>query len=134
MVPLQQLLAKAIIATMAFGGVACLCPSAADAEVAPPEAHGHHGHGAASQDDAQAADCGHEDCETGCERTSAVPPDAAGSPSGKVLFQLDDVDMLPAGKFALAPPPDGFIRSGSSPHHARLPQETPVQRFDRLLD
>ncbi len=140
MAKLQQLLLQLVIGTMAFGGVACLCQAATVAQAAPADGHAHHQHGTVLPDGTtQQPDCGHEDCETDCERGSAVASSAvaskgSGSPVGKTVLQLDDVAIPPRGFFVFAPPPVQVVSTSSYRLRVPLPQKTPVQRCDRLLD
>lgn len=132
---LQQLLVQLVIATMAVGGVACLCPVAADATAAPSAVHSHHQNGSPSADGmTQQADCGHDDCEEGCERSVAVASKVPGGTSGKTTFQPDHIGILPQGMPVLAPAVHDVVQISAPRHRIALAQESPVQRYDRLLD
>lgn len=136
MAKLQQLLVQMVIGTMAFGGVACLCPALADAAVVSSPAHSHHSQHVTLSTDGTASqvDCGHEDCEAGCERESAVASKVFGGASGKSLSQLDYTSISPPAIPIIAPSPGEVASTSSAGLRIPLPQETPVQRFDRLLD
>lgn len=132
---LQQLLLQLVIGTMAIGGVACLCPVAAEATAAPSAIHSHHQHSSSSADGVtQQADCGHADCEETCERSIAVASKVPGGTSGKIPFQPDHTGILPPGISVLSPSVRKFVQISAPRQRISLPQESPVQRYDRLLD
>ena len=135
MLSLQQLLVQLVIGTMAFGGVACLCPVAAEATAAPSAVHSHHQHDSPSADGGtQQADCGHDDCEEACERSVAVASKVPGGTSGKTPFQPDHTGILPQGIPVLAPAVHDVVQISAPRQRIALAQESPVQRYDRLLD
>lgn len=136
MAKLQQLLVQMVIGTMAFGGVACLCPAWADATVVSSPVLSHHSQHVTPSTDGTTSqvDCGHEDCETGCERDSAVASNVSGVVSGKTLFQLDYTSILPPEIPTIAPARGEAVSTSSSRLRISLPLQTPVHRFDRLLD
>ena len=135
MFDVRQLVVQVAIGAMGLGGVACFCPAAAEAHVTSAMADAHHHRGSTPADGAaNQADCGHEDCEAGCERGSAVAFKGSGGPGGKPAFQLDHAGVLPPDLPALAPASGAVVSPDSARLRIPLPQETPVQRFDRLLD
>ena len=136
MAKLQQLLVQMVIGTMAFGGVACLCPASADATVASSPVLSHHSQHVTPSTDGTTSqvDCGHEDCEAGCERDSALASKVSGVASGKTLFQLDYTSILPPATLIIAPARGKVVSTSSSRLRIPVPQQTPIQRFDRLLD
>jgi hypothetical protein len=141
---LRQLAVHTVIAAMAFGGIACLCT--AEAAGAPPasktQSQHHHAqqqnsqnhHGYTSTSVPECGDCGHSDCGPDCDRVSAASSKSSSIAAGKPASQFDDIDELPTGEFAdLLRRPEVFLID--PPRFCPwLAQDTPVQRFDRLID
>jgi hypothetical protein len=134
---LQQLFAHAVIVTMALGGMGCLCPAEAATSRAAV-AHAKHEHQGAHAVDARTrAGCGHEQCGPDCTRASAAAAKSKALKStapGKNAPTLDDAAFLPAGVSAW---PEVSRQRGRSVAPFIVPvrmQDSPVRRFDRLLD
>jgi hypothetical protein len=136
---LQQLLAQTLILTMAIGGVACFCPADAAGGSAAGAGHEDHGypvraHEGSGPEEADATGCGHESCGPDCTRVSAVSAKAKATIAGKTAPSLDDLDVTP-----VIP---GSLPSASAPFRHFLPparqplrpHDSPVRRFDRLLE
>ena len=137
MAKLRQLVVQIVIGTMAIGGVTCLCPAAAEAHVAPAAADAHHHHDRAAVEDGEAAnqaDCGHEDCEAGCERGSAVSSKESVGAGAKPGFEPHHISIPPAVIPVLAPAAGAVFSLNSLALRTPLRQDTPVRRCDRQLD
>lgn len=142
---LQQLFAHVVILSMALGGVACLCPVEAATRATPATALDHadradheaHGHQGAHADGADTgAGCGHEQCGPDCTTVSAAAKSQAlkSTAPGKDAPTFDGAAFLPVGFAAL---PDVSRQRERPVVPFTVParsQDSPVRRFDRLLD
>ena len=131
-----------LVTIMVLGTVVCPCDAQADvtdagsarseiARVALNE-HAHHSENASSAND---SDCAHGDCETPCIMLSASPrTDQAVIATALQLPELDGLALLVIAE--LAPPVWPAVADSTLPswHKVLLLADTPVRRFDRLLD
>lgn len=125
----QKLFSYLLIAAFAFGAVACPCPAQADSE-----AGSHDHHQSQMQSPAATEACQHSECVTDCSRISAdsSQQDAALPCNGK--YQFDDFDAIESETIATSHPARSVACTGPPPLRLWLSHDTPVRRFDRLLD
>ncbi len=118
-----------LVMIMALGTIVCPC----DVEASTPVAD--HAHHQDQTDSAIEADCAHSDCETPCTVLSATP--RSGENVLALALQapeLDDPEYVAA--FDIVP----YLRPGvvlsTWPFRQNISSkaDTPVRRFDRLLD
>lgn len=124
---------------MTVGGMSCLCPAeaAANAPAAAVDAdhlHAHGIHGAGGPGDTDTAGCGHEGCGPDCSRVSATAAKAKATIPGKETPSADDPGMPPMAPALPASISAPIRQSASPPRQALLHTDSPVRRFDRLLD
>ena len=136
---LRQLLATILTLTITVGGIACLCPAEAFG-LSPDDAgqadHGHaaDAHGAAAAADEPSNGCDHESCESDCVAVSATSVKAKSAILSKPIPSPDDLHVLP---MAAGLPPSASVpvrQSFPATRQPLLPPDSPVRRFDRLLD
>lgn len=131
----QKVFSHLLIAAFAFGSVACPCPVQAGSEAGP---HDHHQSQSSSQTQSPAtADnvgCQHSECVTDCSTISAdsTQQDANLPCNGKL--QVDDPDANEAETIAWPHRTRLVAWTGPPPRRLWLSHDTPVRRFDRLLD
>jgi hypothetical protein len=136
---LRQLLAHTLLLTMIVGGVACICPAEAfgmspDAPVHAVHRHAADSHGAAAEGDEHSNACDHESCESDCAAVSATSLKAKVTIPSKPIPSPDDLHVLP---MATGLPPSTSVparQSFPATRQVLLPPDSPVRRFDRLLD
>ena len=122
----QKFLFQLLVAAVAFGGVACPCPTLAASEV---ETHAEHQ--SQSYSLAQSVDCQHSECVTDCSFISAdFSEQDAMTCNGK--YQFDDFDAIPP-EFSAAYPTERFASWTGPPPPLWVVHDTPVRRFDRLV-
>ncbi len=123
------LLAPLLAAAVTWGGVACACALPSPALGSPAATHvAHHDHDAPAS-----ADCERADCQADCTLDGLPPdrgPQVAEAPSGP---SDDAVEAALHGVRAATPLPPPRNHSPPIPHVARA-ADTPVRRFDRLLN
>ena len=134
---LKHLLTHTVIATIAMSGFACFCPAGAAAMAAPAAVRAGHAHVASTDNGEKTPDpdrCLHEACRSGCTQVAAASAKSATTAPGKAPPQLDDIELLPpalVSRPATSRQPDLFPLPSDPPW---LSQDSPVRRFDRLLD
>lgn len=127
----QKVFSHLLIAAFAFGSVACPCPAQAGSEAGP-----HHHHQSQTQSPAATdnAGCEHSECVTDCSHISAESPQQDANLPCNGKSQLDDSDLIDPETIAWL----DRTRSGAwidpPPPHLLLSHDTPVRRFDILLD
>jgi hypothetical protein len=126
-----------LVAVMALGTIVCPCEVQAsvmvkDAVEDVVEGHAHHQD---QTDSAIDADCVHSDCETPCTMLSATPRSGEGVVA--LAFQtpeLDDPEYIAV--FDIVPYLRPLVVLSTWPVRQNISfrTDTPVRRFDRLLD
>ena len=114
-----------IVATITFGSVACSCPVQAASEGGSDTEHHVH-----MQPSAAAEACQHSECVTECSRVSANSTREDAMPCKD---KVDDSDALEPD-FIATFHRARYARWTVPPPHLWLAHDTPVRRFDRLLD
>lgn len=123
----QKFLFQLLIAAVGFGSVTCPCPVAAASEMDSHDQHQSHPQSSVPSEGSQ-----HSECVTECSLVSADSSDQDAIPcNGK--YQIDDYEAVPSELNAPCQP-DRFRAWIDPPTHLRLVHDTPVRRFDRLLD
>ena len=123
----QKFLFQLLIAAVAFGSVTCPCPA-----LAADEAGSHAPHQSQTPPSTPSEACQHAECVSDCSLISADSTEQdAMACNGK--DQFDDFDAIPSG-FSAAYRPERFAARTDPPPYFRLAHDTPVRRFDRLLD
>jgi hypothetical protein len=123
----QKLLFQLLIAAVAFGAVTCPCPALAASE---PQSHAEHQSQMQSPVPSEA--CQHSECVTDC---SLIPVDSSEQDAMpcKGKYQFDDFDAIPP-EFIPVYQPVRFSDRTHPPPYQRMANDTPVHRFDRLLE
>lgn len=134
---LKYLLAHTVIATIAVGSIACLCPADAAGMAAPAATHARHAHAPDTGSGAEApasADCVHEACGSDCAQVAAPSAKVSPTVSGKSPAQPDDIEFLVPVMAGWPPAADPPRLTRAPPGPLWLSHDSPVRRFDRLLD
>lgn len=128
---LRKLFSHVVVAVFAVGSVACPCPAKAASEAAP---HAHHQ--GQQESSAEVADsCDHSGCMTDCSRMSADASPQDASLLFRAKLQFDDWHAIPPDTTAWAARSSPLVTwTGPLPRRIWLSHDTPVRRFDRLLD
>jgi hypothetical protein len=123
----QKILFQLLIAAIAFGSVACACPVLPAKEV-----DSHAQHQSQTQTPAPSEACHQSDCIIVCSLVPADFSDQDAMPcNGK--YPIDDLDGVPPESIA-AHHPERFTARTDPPPYLWVARDTPVRRFDRLLD
>lgn len=123
----QKIFFQLLIAAVAFGGVACPCPA-----LAASEAGSHVQHQGQTQSYGSSEACQHSECVSDCSFISADSSEQdAMTCNGK--YQFDDFDAIPPN-FIAGYQPRGPATRADPPPYLWVAHDTPVRRFDRLLD
>jgi hypothetical protein len=123
----QKFLVQLLIAAAAFGSVGCPCPALAASEVSS-----HAQHQSQTQPHAPSEACQHSECVSDCGLISAGSSEEdAITCNGKYGF--DDFAAIPP-EFIAAYQPERLAARANPPPHVWVSRDTPVRRFDRLLD
>jgi hypothetical protein len=127
----QKVFSLLLIAAFAFGSIACPCPVQAGSEA---ESHDHHRSQTQSPSATDRVGCEHSECVTDCGRISAdsSQQDANLPCNGKL--QPDDSGAIEPEKIAWPHRPRLVHWTGPPPRRLWLSHDSPVRRFDRLLD
>jgi hypothetical protein len=129
---LQKALAHLLMAVFTLGSVACPCPLQVSDGAGP---HAHPGAHHQSHPSANTANgCEHADCVKDCSRIS---PDSSARDNVAVTCKGEyhfDLTIAPATIFSLSPVSQAGSLTHPPPHSSELSHETPVARFDRLLN
>ena len=124
----RSLLAWLLAASTAFAGTVCACGvSTVHSGTSGHSQHAHHTSAQASTDCSHADECG--DCDVGA---AAVDRDALLGP-GTTVYPEDDHFEATATAMATAPP-RRIPSQHAPPPFLERPADTPVQRFDKLLN
>ena len=129
----RKALSQLLLAVFAIGGLSCPCPATAMTEGEAPSQHEAHRHGHAGAPAAE-TDGEHAQCQDGCRHLSSEP---SWKESYSYLTKppLDpDIEALEPETAAWSRIARALTWTGPPPPTSRLPHETPVRRFDRLLD
>lgn len=118
-----------LVAAVTWGGVACACgtvPLAAE----PVSVHAaHHGDG----DQPGQADCQRLDCNGDCA-VEGFPPERAPAPAEPPAMSPDDGTAAPATHFPAERVPPGSRSHDPAVRKPLRAADTPVRRFDLLLN
>ena len=126
----QKLFAYLLIAAFTFGGVGCPCPVQAGSEGG---SHAHHQGQTPSPAVTENVGCQHAECDTDCRRLSADSPQQGATLPCNGKYQFDDFDAIEPETIATSHPARSIAWTGPPPG-LWLSHDTPVRRFDRLLD
>lgn len=129
----RKALSHLLLAVLVVGGVGCPCPATAiTGDEAPIHQEAHHDR--AGELTAETDGREHSQCQADCnyldaEASRKDPYSFAGKPP------LDpDIEALEPETVAWPGVARAVTWTGLPPQSSRLPRETPVRRFDRLLD
>jgi hypothetical protein len=130
----RKVLAHLFVAVFTLGSIVCPCPPQASnaAGTQADQPHAHH-QGQPDSSAIKANGCDHADCVTDCSRISAdfsARDDAAVPCKGG----FHPAAIASATGFPSMSPPVPGTWAHPPPHSSELSHETPVARFDRLLD
>lgn len=125
----QKVFAHLLVAAFAFGSVVCPCPAQADSEAGP---HDHHQTRTQSPTATDDVGCRHLECVTDCISAGSSQQDANLPCNGKL--QLDDSDAIESETIAWLHRTRSAAWIYPPPLHLLLSHDTPVRRFDILLD
>lgn len=128
----QKVFAHLLIAVLAFGSIGCPCPAQANSEAG---SHAHHQSQKESPAATDHAVCQHAECVRISADSSAQ--DATLSCKGKFQFekfQFDDTDAIESETIASLNRTRSVAWTGPPLPRSWLSRDTPVSRFDRLLD
>lgn len=131
----RRALSQLLLAVFVIGGLSCPCPASAMTGHEAPSQHEAHRHGHAETPAADADDSReHTQCQDGCNHLSA---EASWKKPYSYLAKppLDpDIEVLEPVNATWPGMARALTWTGPPPQTSRLPHETPVRRFDRLLD
>lgn len=122
----QKMLFQVLISAVAFNNVACACPALAS------EMDSHAQHHSQTQSSTPSESCQHSACVTNCILVAADSSDEDAIPCNS-KYQADELDATPP-EFIAAHQPDRFADRTDPPPYLWVARDTPVRRFDRLLD
>lgn len=123
----QNILFQVLISAVAFGNAACACPALAASEI-----DSHTQHQSQTQASTPSESCQHSACVTNCILVSADSSDQDAIPCNS-KFQVDDLDAAPP-EFIAAHQPERLAARTYPPPYLWVARDTPVRRFDRLLN
>ncbi|MDE0040149.1 MAG: hypothetical protein OXU77_21705 [Gammaproteobacteria bacterium] len=122
----QPIVATTLAIAVAWAGAVCACELVTGDEAGATGHHAHHG-----MADSQATACAHLDCQGDCG-VESTPPKSPAAPPELQKPSLDDLAVAAAAR------PVAVAARVPSYHHPPWrnfrPDDSPVSRFDRLLN
>ncbi|MCZ6709964.1 MAG: hypothetical protein O7B25_06360 [Gammaproteobacteria bacterium] len=126
---MQKILSPLLVLMLGLGNLACPCAAmAADDE---PGSHAHHQQQPAAPDE---SDCVHPGCLGDYDRISAIVPDARAVLLSASKITFDGLDAVKPKTIETPRPPLSVTSTGPPFRRLWRPADTPVRRYDTLLD